>query len=84
MNAQSTAVHTNCGECSKPFQGRAGWYCKTCKSTESSKCSVCHLVVRGLYAWCQGCSHGGHIEHMQQWFSNHSECPKCGHLCEYE
>lgn len=84
INEQSTGVHTNCGECGKSLIGKAGWFCFNCKTAESSKCSVCHLVVRGLYAWCQGCSHGGHLEHMQQWFMNHSKCPKCGHLCEYE
>lgn len=84
INEKSTSVHTNCGQCLKPLLGTAGWYCCKCKSAESSKCSVCHLVVRGLYAWCQGCSHGGHLEHIKQWFMNHSKCPQCGHLCEYE
>ncbi|CAD7087465.1 unnamed protein product [Hermetia illucens] len=84
VNQQSTTVHTNCGECGRPLVGSVGWYCGKCKSAETSKCSVCHLVVRGLYAWCQGCSHGGHLEHMKQWFANRKNCPKCGHLCEYE
>ena len=29
-------------------------------------CSVCQLPVRGLYAWCQGCGHGGHAQHMRE------------------
>lgn len=82
LNEQSTTMHTNCGDCSKPLS--SGWYCNKCKSAQSSKCSVCNRVVTGLYAWCQGCAHGGHIHHMKQWFMNHSKCPKCGHLCEYE
>lgn len=84
INEQSTAVHTNCGNCSRNLLGPVGWYCTKCKSADTSKCSVCNLVVRGLYAWCQGCSHGGHLEHMKQWFLNNSKCPKCGHLCEYD
>lgn len=84
LNDLSTIVHTNCGGCNKAFLGTSGWYCNKCNSTESAKCSVCQLVVRGLYAWCQGCGHGGHLEHMKQWFLNHSKCACCGHLCEYE
>ncbi|XP_037945419.1 GATOR complex protein WDR24 [Teleopsis dalmanni] len=83
LNQQSTTVHTNCGECGRPLGGSAGWYCQKCKSMQSAKCCVCGLVVRGLYAWCQGCSHGGHLEHLIAYFSNRSKCPKCGHLCEY-
>ena len=76
-------MHTNCGECGKPILN-TGWYCLKCKSSASSKCVVCNQVVRGLFAWCQGCSHGGHISHLKHWFSNNSKCPRCGHICEYE
>ncbi|XP_013119356.2 GATOR complex protein WDR24 [Stomoxys calcitrans] len=83
LNQKSTAVHTNCGDCGRPLGGSVGWYCQKCKSMRLAKCSICGLIVRGLYAWCQGCSHGGHIQHLMEYFSNHSKCPKCGHLCEY-
>lgn len=83
LNQQSTTMHTNCGDCGKPMAS-AGWYCSKCKSAQSSDCSICNQPVRGLYAWCQGCAHGGHLQHMRQWFANHSKCPKCGHMCEYE
>jgi WD repeat-containing protein 24 len=85
MNQQSTLVHTCCGECGKPMLNPgAGWYCSKCKSADSSKCGVCHLIVRGLYAWCQVCGHGGHLQHMKNWFANQSKCPQCDHTCEYE
>ncbi|XP_058130131.1 GATOR complex protein WDR24 [Anopheles ziemanni] len=84
LNQQSTTMYTNCGQCSKQLLNSVGWYCSRCKSAQSSKCSVCNGVVRGLYAWCQGCSHGGHLDHLKHWFANNSKCPKCGHLCEYE
>mmetsp|Transcript_63395 Transcript_63395/g.141339 ORF Transcript_63395/g.141339 Transcript_63395/m.141339 type:complete len:130 (-) Transcript_63395:73-462(-) len=46
-------------------------------------CSVCQLPVRGLYAWCQGCGHGGHASHMRQWFEHNVNCPAgCGHRCQ--
>lgn len=43
-----------------------------------------HLMVKGPNVWCQGCGHGGHLIHMQEWFSKHIWCPAgCGHMCEY-
>lgn len=83
MNQQSTRINTNCSQCLKPLQ-RSGWLCDRCHSTDASRCSICHQVVKGLYVWCQGCSHGGHLMHMQEWFSKNKQCPTgCGHLCEY-
>lgn len=84
VNQQSTSVHINCGDCGRLVSNSVSCYCSKCKSLQSSKCSVCNRVVKGVYAWCQGCSHGGHLMHMKEWFSNHSKCPRCGHLCEYE
>lgn len=50
----------------------------------AATCSVCHGVVRGLYVWCQGCLHGGHLHHMRDWITANRSCPAgCGHLCEY-
>ncbi|XP_034662632.1 GATOR complex protein WDR24 [Drosophila subobscura] len=83
LNQQSTAMNTNCGDCGRQLSNKVGWYCDKCKSMQSAKCCVCGLIVRGVYAWCQGCSHGGHIEHLQKYFAKHSKCPKCGHLCAY-
>jgi WD repeat-containing protein 24 len=82
LNEQSTVIQTTCGECGRTLQ--KGWYCKHCKSTDPSKCVVCHLVVKGVFAWCSGCCHGGHLEHLQQWFLTNPRCPKCNHLCEYD
>lgn len=84
VNQQSTSVHVNCGDCGRLVSNSVGCYCSKCKSLQSSKCAVCNRIVRGLFAWCQACSHGGHVMHMKEWFANHSKCPKCGHLCEYE
>lgn len=27
------------------------------------------------FSWCQTCRHGGHTEHLAEWFKTHSECP---------
>ncbi|XP_056635992.1 GATOR complex protein WDR24 isoform X2 [Diorhabda sublineata] len=83
LNQQSTRINTNCGKCLKPLQ-RVGWLCDRCHSSKYALCSICNQVVKGLYVWCQGCSHGGHIAHMKQWVSTKKMCPTgCGHLCEY-
>ncbi|KAL1463761.1 hypothetical protein WDU94_015483, partial [Cyamophila willieti] len=82
LNQQSTTYHTYCGKC-KHALVKHGSYCQRCRSTENSKCSICHLPVKGVYSWCQGCSHGGHINHMQEWFIKNNVCPTgCGHYCE--
>ncbi|KAK8733003.1 hypothetical protein OTU49_006700 [Cherax quadricarinatus] len=82
QNQQSTTVTLHCGRCNHPL----GWnnlLCRKC-GCASATCSLCHGIVRGLYVWCQGCSHGGHLQHMMQWVANNKACPAgCGHLCEY-
>ncbi|KAH0951196.1 hypothetical protein HN011_008154 [Eciton burchellii] len=83
LNQQSTLIHVCCATCTKPLQ-RSAWLCDHCHTSEHALCSVCNQVVRGIYVWCQGCSHGGHINHMKEWFNNNRRCPAgCGHCCEY-
>lgn len=83
LSQQSTTYYTCCGNCEKVLH-RTGWLCDRCHSSEASLCGVCHQVVKGLYVWCQGCAHGGHIHHIQQWLATNKHCPSgCGHLCEY-
>lgn len=82
LNQQSTTIHVNCNVCNKPLH-RSGWLCDRCKMI-TNKCCVCSLPVKGLFMWCQGCSHGGHLQHVKDWFSRNTECPTgCGHICEY-
>eukprot|EP00004_Rigifila_ramosa_P023412 TRINITY_DN6563_c0_g1_i4.p1 TRINITY_DN6563_c0_g1~~TRINITY_DN6563_c0_g1_i4.p1 ORF type:complete len:501 (-),score=77.02 TRINITY_DN6563_c0_g1_i4:25-1527(-) len=81
LSQTSTTMHTNCGGCSKPLID-SGWYCEKCKAL-AAPCPVCDLPVRGMYSWCQGCGHGGHAAHIQQWFSKNRQCPfpGCAHTC---
>jgi len=59
------------------FKGR----CEGCQSVVS-RCAICQLAVRGVYVWCQGCGHGGHLDHLNKWFETESVCPSgCGHNC---
>lgn len=40
--------------------------------------------MKGLFIWCQGCSHGGHLGHIKEWFGVNKQCPTgCGHFCEF-
>lgn len=34
------------------------------------------------FTWCQSCRHGGHAQHITQWFSEHTECPVTGCSCK--
>ena len=34
------------------------------------------------FTWCQTCKHGGHADHMTEWFRSHSECPVTGCTCK--
>eukprot|EP01012_Entosiphon_sulcatum_P008765 TRINITY_DN14816_c0_g1_i1.p1 TRINITY_DN14816_c0_g1~~TRINITY_DN14816_c0_g1_i1.p1 ORF type:complete len:829 (+),score=85.84 TRINITY_DN14816_c0_g1_i1:438-2924(+) len=42
------------------------------------QCCVCREAVKGLYVWISVCGHGGHVDHLQDWFSTHRLCPQCG------
>uniref|UniRef100_A0A673HXU8 GATOR2 complex protein WDR24 n=1 Tax=Sinocyclocheilus rhinocerous TaxID=307959 RepID=A0A673HXU8_9TELE len=82
LNQASTTLHINCSNCKRPMSNK-GWICDRCHQC-ASVCAVCHHVVKGLFVWCQGCSHGGHLEHVMEWLKQSKHCPAgCGHLCEY-
>lgn len=71
------------GCCSRvsPFCSPASLSCVLFVSPSPSP-AVSQLTVTGVYVWCQGCGHGGHMSHMQAWFGKHSFCPTgCLHRC---
>lgn len=39
------------------------------------------LAVENWVAWCQHCHHGGHVQHLEEWFAVHTECPVAGCEC---
>lgn len=82
QNQQSTSVSLQCGSCGHSLP-RNSFLCRKC-TCATATCSLCHRIVQGLYVWCQGCAHGGHLHHIMQWMANNKSCPAgCGHLCEY-
>ncbi|KAI0988981.1 hypothetical protein GJ496_007707 [Pomphorhynchus laevis] len=48
----------------------------------SIRCFCCRLPVYGLAMCCEICGHGGHINHLQRWFTNHNTC-RCSCLCRF-
>ncbi|XP_049873405.1 GATOR complex protein WDR24 [Pectinophora gossypiella] len=82
LSQQSTSISVCCGRCGRRTRPHAP--CERCVPKHMPDvCAVCHEVVRGLYAWCQGCAHGGHLQHMRRWMDSHALCPAgCGHHCQ--
>eukprot|EP00934_Nitzschia_sp_Nitz4_P001856 Nitzschia sp. Nitz4//scaffold43_size134323//5968//9728//NITZ4_003276-RA/size134323-augustus-gene-0.212-mRNA-1//1//CDS//3329551879//1856//frame0 len=94
LNKQSTTINESCPRCGKAFEttpetvnnaGRLS--CKNCRR-RVGLCFLCHEPVKGIFVWCPGCGHGGHLEHALEWFGGinggtaRESCPTgCGHRC---
>jgi hypothetical protein len=49
------------------------------------RCVICDVGVRGLCTFCPACGHGGHAEHMSEWFRSSQTCASgCGCHCALE
>lgn len=53
------------------------------------QCALCLLNVSGLYVCCEFCGHGGHADHLSEWFRKYDECPtgctcRCRSTLHYE
>ena len=81
-NTKSTSIALTCAHCRKASEpGEQGPYCTHCHAVMSA-CALCEMPVRGPYVWCQGCGHGGHAQHMVEWFAQYALCPTgCLHQC---
>ncbi|KAI9821043.1 MAG: SEA (Seh1-associated) complex subunit [Pycnora praestabilis] len=81
-----------CKKCRKPIENikskSSAWICERCLSTQAP-CSVCRLALPAgseLWAWCQGCGHGGHDSCLLEWWDedwSQGGCPLegCLHDC---
>lgn len=59
-------------------------WCQDCRDW-AQRCVVCELAVRGAVSVCAKCGHGGHFQHMQQWFARSKVCASgCGCHCTAE
>ena len=79
-------IHESCPTCSKPLQVSEK-SCRSCRQ-KIGLCFLCHETVKGVFVWCPGCGHGGHLEHALEWFGGNNGdklrelCPTgCGHRC---
>lgn len=97
LNQQSTTISEGCPRCGKALIADgssttttgARRECKSCRR-RIGLCFLCHEPVKGMFVWCPGCGHGGHLDHALQWFggpdgrSVREMCPTgCGHKCNF-
>jgi hypothetical protein len=70
-----------CPTCGTEIESKSSSYCKLCQDF-AFRCSICDISVRGLFTFCEICHHGGHLNHMVEWFSTKRLCPTgCGCQC---
>ena len=53
-----------------------------CKCGKAILCEICKKPTLGLFVWCPGCGHGGHLSHMTKLLDSNGTCPGCGHRCK--
>lgn len=52
---------------------------------DSDVLSISNIIVSGPMSSCLACGHGGHTEHLQDWFRLENMCPSgCGCHCPSE
>ncbi|KER24863.1 hypothetical protein T265_14328, partial [Opisthorchis viverrini] len=75
-----------CHICSWSLDGSSSSRLTLNKST-ILRCSVCRIQAKGLVFICPKCHHGGHMDHLFQWFSTRSndgcsrQCPSINCAC---
>lgn len=75
------SMSISCPTCSE--QDLDNNWCSRC-SGFSLRCGICQEGIRGAAVYCPVCLHGGHIDHMRQWFEDMEQpfCPTgCGCDC---
>ncbi len=76
-------VTCSCPNCNSEIESSTTSFCQHCKDF-AFRCSICDNAVRGLFTFCEICKHGGHLNHIVDWFSNKTLCPTgCGCLCTF-
>lgn len=70
---------TKCSLCHMPVRDLYVW-CQVRRVLV--RCRGVMSVANSWIRHVQGCGHGGHMDHIQQWFRQTTACPSgCGHLC---
>ncbi|KAF9991561.1 GATOR complex protein wdr59 [Entomortierella chlamydospora] len=83
LEKRGPQLFNKCFECeSRLFPS---YKCDFCKQMRIGiKCIICHISVRGRTSVCLKCAHGGHTEHLWEWFvqEKNNVCPTgCGCEC---
>ncbi|KAL1124371.1 hypothetical protein AAG570_001000 [Ranatra chinensis] len=69
---------TECPTCKKSCREPQ---CSNCKKL-TFQCIICHTSIKGGANACLVCGHGGHTQHMREWFATNNECATgCGCQC---
>jgi hypothetical protein len=68
-----------CPECKSPLSN-----CQCSRQyNQGIHCTICQRQCRGIVLVCVLCGHGGHYQHMIDWFAEETECASgCGCLCK--
>eukprot|EP01125_Pyxidicula_operculata_P018594 TRINITY_DN6614_c0_g1_i2.p1 TRINITY_DN6614_c0_g1~~TRINITY_DN6614_c0_g1_i2.p1 ORF type:complete len:880 (+),score=187.68 TRINITY_DN6614_c0_g1_i2:820-3459(+) len=76
---QGLDIKATCSKCSRI---RSGTTCENCQ-LNTFHCVICHLFIKGPGVVCLLCGHGGHSDHMRQWWNIRNICPVngCGCRC---
>lgn len=76
INKKNSLILMTCKNCNYKYDASKTPLCNNCEN--NVKCIVCGVSVVGLMYWNPNCSHGGHVSHMEEWYSKNSKCPnKC-------
>ncbi|CAH0555566.1 unnamed protein product [Brassicogethes aeneus] len=76
----NTVKISSCPNCRKPLPRCA--ICLMYMGTTTGEIEKSKMVdFDSWFTWCQTCRHGGHAEHMLQWFKEHQDCPVTGCSC---
>ncbi|CAJ1950686.1 unnamed protein product [Cylindrotheca closterium] len=80
----AVAIVIRCPGCDYEIDlNKQGNYCKRCQDFPF-RCSLCDNAVRGQFTFCSSCKHGGHLDHITEWFTEHVQCPTgCGCRCKF-
>ncbi|CAG9771641.1 unnamed protein product [Ceutorhynchus assimilis] len=70
----------DCQTCQTPIKNSV---CTSCKRI-AFRCVICNTAAKASVNCCLICGHGGHTDHLEQWFERHSFCPLCGCQCLME
>ncbi len=82
--SESFEISIRCSKCYLSYPGRPH-NCANCAYVRF-RCSICHTGVQGQILACSKCHHGGHPQHIHQWFKDaRNMCPTgCGCKCIFQ